>query len=157
MAIVIDVNVFQMVFDPSNVNHEDFAPVKAWIESREGFLLYGGTKYKQELLLSYRTAKLVRLLRDGGSAIEIRSEVVDAITEDVEKAVAGTKCNDPHIIGLLAAAHCNLLCSRDVESYPFIKSKKYYPKGAPKVRIYSARRNVDLLKRSDRTKIRNCV
>ena len=157
MAIVIDINTFAMVFDPANKNHADFAPVKAWVENRDGFLLFGGTKYKEELFQSYRKMRLVRQLKDGGSAIEICSRAVDAIEVGVRQAVAGTNCNDPHIIALLAAAHCSLLCSRDKESYPFIKCRDYFPKGTPKVRIYSGRRNVSLLQRCSKDDIKNVV
>lgn len=157
MAIVIDINTFAMVFDSANKNHADFAPVKTWVENREGFVLFGGTKYKDELFQSYRTMRLIRQLKDAGSAIEICSAIVDAIEVGVREAVEGTSCNDPHIIALLAAAHCSLLCSRDKESYPFIKCRNYFPKGAPKVRIYSGRRNIKLLQRCSRADVKNAV
>lgn len=157
MSIVIDINTFAMVFDSENRNHDEFAPVKSWIEDREGFLLYGGTKYKEELFQSYRTVRLVRQLRDAGSAVEICSKTVDAIEVGVRKAVEGKGCNDPHVIALLAAAHCTLLCSRDKESFPFMKCKAYFPKGSPKVRIYSGKRNIKLLQRCNRADIRNAV
>ncbi len=157
MSIVVDINTFAMVFDSANKNHAEFAPIKSWIENREGFLLFGGTKYKEELFQSYRTVRLVRQLRDAGSAIEISSEAVDAIEVGVRKAIKGTNCNDPHVIALLAASNCSLLCSHDKESYPFMKCKSYFPKGSPKVRIYSGKRNVKLLQRCNRANIRNAV
>ena len=46
------------------------SPVKEWIEEGSGFLVYGGSKFKQELLQSHRRARLVRLMRDGGRAVE---------------------------------------------------------------------------------------
>jgi predicted nucleic acid-binding protein len=158
MAIVIDVNVFSCVFDVTNENHADFAPIKSWIERREGLLIYGGTKFKCELLQSHRRVRLIRMLRDSGQAVEISSIVVDTLESEVKKKVAGSKCNDPHIIALLAAAKCTLLCSRDKESFLFIKNRSLYPKGTPKVRIYSSIRNVSLLgKKCTRNAIANIV
>lgn len=157
MAIVIDVNVFPSVFDVQSENHAEFAPVKAWIEQRNGFLIYGGTKYKEELLRSYRTVRLVRTLRDAGCAVEISEAAVDALENEIRKKVAGTTCNDPHIIALLAAAKCALLCSKDKKSFPFIKDRSLYPRGAPRVRIYTSLRNASLLGRCTRESIANAL
>lgn len=157
MAIVIDVNVFPCVFDIESELHAEFAPIKLWIERRDGFLVYGGTKFKDELLQSYRRLRLVRTLRDAGCAVEISSTVVDALEAEVSAKVVGTKCNDPHIIALLAAAKCALLCSHDKESFPFIKDRSLYPKGMPKVRIYTSLRNAGLLGRCARESIANVL
>lgn len=157
MSIVVDTNVFGVVFDSSSVDHSEFAPVRDWIEKRDGFLLFGGTTYKNELFQSHRRTRLVRLLKDAGSAIEISTAAVDRIESQVRSLVSGTSCNDPHIIALLAAASCSLLCSRDKESFPFIKDKRYYPKGAPRVRIYTGSRNRKLLSPGHRSTITNTV
>lgn len=155
MTIVVDVNAFPSVFDQKNEDHAEFAPVKAWIERGEGFLIYGGTKFKGELLQSHRRVKLVRLMRDAGLALEIDDAVVDEMESQIRKKVASSACNDPHVIALLAAARCGLLCSRDKESYPYIKDRSLYPKACPKVRIYTGLRNRDLLKPCKREEIRN--
>lgn len=157
MAIVVDVNVFPCVFDVQSQYHAEFSPVKAWIERRDGFLIYGGTKFKDELLQSYRRARLVRTLRDAGCAVEISTSTVDALESEIRAKVEGTKCNDPHIIALLAAAKCALLCSRDKESFPFVKDRTLYPKGSPKVRIYTSLRNAALLSKCDRRLIANTI
>lgn len=157
MAIVIDTNTFAMVFDQSNAKHMEFSPVKAWIERGMGFLLFGGTKYLKELSTSYRHMRLVRQLRDAGMAIEISTPVVDGMETTIIKATAGTICNDQHVMALLAAAHCSLVCSEDSKSFEFIKNRSLYPKGSPKVRIYSSAKNVRLLSRCCREEIRNCI
>lgn len=155
MSIVVDVNAFPSVFDPSNEDHAEFSPVKSWIERGEGFLLYGGTKFKAELLQSHRRVKLIRLMRDAGLAVEIDGAVVDQLEAEIKAKVSSDDCNDPHIIALLVAARCGLLCSQDKESYPFIKNRALYPRGAPRVRIYTGKRNANLLKRCKRNEIAN--
>jgi hypothetical protein len=75
----------------------------------------------------------------------------------VEAKTAGKNCNDQHLIALLAAAHCSLICSIDKKSYPFIKDRTLYPSGCPKVRIYCSARNASLLIRYRRVDIRNAV
>lgn len=155
MAIVVDVNVFPSVFDSQNEDHAEFLPVKDWIERREGFLVYGGTTFKEELLQSYHRVKLVRLLRDAGRAVEISQATVDALEVEIKEKTAGTDCDDPHVIALLAASRCPLLCSRDKRSFDYVKDKRLYPKACPKVRIYTGIRNIKLLKPCKREQIIN--
>lgn len=155
MAIVIDINVFAPVFDKENAHHKDFFPVKAWLEDGRGYLLFGGTKYLMELTASYRHLRLVRQLHDAGIAIKISTAIVDKLEGEIKEATAGTKCNDQHIIALLSAAHCSLLCSVDTSSFEYVKNKSLYPKGSPTVRIYSSARNVGLLQKCKREDIRN--
>lgn len=157
MPIVVDVNVFTSVFDTQSQDHADFAPVKEWIEKRHGLLVYGGTKFKEELIQSHRRAKLVRLLRDAGCAVEISTRVVDELEADVRRKTTGTKCNDPHIVALLGASRCPLLCSKDKESFPFIKDRQLYPKGCVRVKIYSGPQNAPLLKPNLKATVLNAV
>lgn len=155
MSIVIDTNTFSMVFDESNKLHEDFRPVKVWLHKGDGFLIFGGTKYIAELAQSIHRLRLVRRLKEAGIAVQIRDDVVDKIAAQISELTNGTVCNDQHVMALLVAARCSLLCSLDSESYPFVKQAKYYPKGAPRVRIYSSAKNVDLLVRCRMRDIRN--
>lgn len=155
MCIVIDINALAMVFNESHTKHADFLSVKKWIDERRGYVVYGGTKYKAELALTVRYMRLLRLLKDSGRAILIRDKAVDDIEIKVRNSVNGNQCDDQHIIALLGAARCNLLCSIDARSFKFIKDRTLYPKGAPIVRIYSSVRNVKLLKKSDPKKLCN--
>ena len=156
MSIVVDLNTFSMVFDSSNSKHTKFMPVKVWIDKGDGFLLFGGTKFLKELEQSYRHLRLVRSMRDAGQAIEINSNIVDKIEAHIVAATTGKRlCNDQHVMALLCAAGCDLLCSLDAESYPFVKDKTLYPPGAPKVRIYCSPRNSDLLSRCYRSAVKN--
>lgn len=138
-----------MVFNESNERHADFAAVKDWIDSRNGVVVYGGTKYKEELAETVRFMRLLRLLRDAGKAITIVDKVVDDIESTVQNLTENTDCDDQHIIALLGAARCPLLCSVDNRSFPFVKDKALYPKGTPPVRIYTALRNRNLLRKMD--------
>jgi hypothetical protein len=60
MCIVIDVNTLASVFNPETEKHEEFSPVKRWIEGGKGFVIYGGTKYKAELQKTFRYLRLIR-------------------------------------------------------------------------------------------------
>lgn len=155
MCIVIDVNALAMVFDGSNAKHNEFSPIKEWITDGKGFLVFGGKKYKRELEKLVQYLKIIRLLKDGGKAISIKDDVVDTIENNVIEKTTGTNCNDQHIIALLAASKCSLLCSTDISSFDFIKDRSLYPKKSPKVKIYKSIKNKNLLKKTKRNKICN--
>lgn len=146
MTVVIDANAFAAVFDPENADHKEFSELKRWIESGGGFLVYGGAKYKREVAQGYRRQRLIRQLKDAGKAFEICDDVVDALQADIDVATRGTDCNDQHIIALLIASRCALLCSNDISSFGHVKNAALYPKRFPRVRVYTGRRNGSLIK-----------
>ena len=145
MTVVIDANVFSAVFDETNLEHAEFSPVRQWLFAGRGFMLYGGTIYKSEILRGERSVRLLRLLKDAGRAVEICDIAVDRAREDILSKTMGTDCNDQHIIALLIAARCALLCSNDKSSFPHIKNKALYPKKFPAIKIYTGARNRNLL------------
>ena len=155
MSILIDANTFAAVFDSSNAEHQKFQAVKSWIDSGRGFLIYGGEKYKKEIIQGYHRARLIRLLRDAGKAFEIRADLVDLEEKRIKRKTKGTNCNDQHIIALLIIANCALLCSSDKTSFPHIKDKNLYPKKFPKVKIYTGPRNALLLSKKSSAAITN--
>lgn len=155
MCIVIDINALAMVFNENHADHVNFSSVKKWIDEGRGFVVFGGTKYKNELKLAIHYMRLIRLLKDAGKAISICDEAVDKIEIVVREKVKGNKCDDQHIIALLGAARCPLLCSVDARSFEFVKDRTLYPKGAPIVRIYSSNKNKKLLKKADPKKLRH--
>lgn len=148
-------NVFGAVFSTENVRHSEYAPVKKWIDEGNGFLVFGGTKYKNELHRAERYMRLIRSLRSVGKAIAIKDSEVDAINARVDELTKDSTCDDQHIIALLAASKCPLLCSLDARSFEFVKDKRLYPKKSNTVKIYSSSRNVNLLKKSDPNKLKN--
>lgn len=157
MCIVIDTNALAMVFDESNSRHPDFSFIKEWIDQRLGFVVYGGTKYKNELSLTGRYMKIIRLLKDSGQAVMIHDDVVNQLEAVVTSKTVGTDCDDQHVIALLGASNCPLLCSVDSRSYPFVKDKGLYPKGCGKVKIFSSKRNRKLLKKTNISILNNVV
>lgn len=155
MCIVIDINTISMVFQVENERHSEFSDVKAWLDSKLGVVVYGGTKYKEELSKTVRHAKLLRQMRDGGRAVTIDDAAVDAQELLVKEKTQGTDCDDQHVIALLGTARCALLCSVDNRSFPFVQNKELYPKGAPRVKIYTSKRNKALLKKCDPAVLKN--
>ena len=54
MCIVIDANVMSNVFDTNSKNHADFKSVHEWIYKGKGKVVYGGTKYIDEIPQRFR-------------------------------------------------------------------------------------------------------
>lgn len=154
MCVVIDINVLALVLNPYSGDH-NFQPMREWIEAGDGFLVYGGTKYKKELMKTPRYLRLIRLMKDAGKAAAIRDSAVDSNESVIRRKLGQSSHNDHHIVALLGAAHCPLLCSKDRSSFSLIKNWKLYPPGAPRVKIYCSIRNKNLLKRSSKASLRN--
>ena len=156
MCIVVDINTLAPVFNEACDRHPDFAHVKNWIDEGHGFLVFGGTKFKEELGKAYRYLRLIRLMKESGQAVAIQDDVVDAEEKRVKALTDGTTCDDQHIIGLLSASRCPLVCSEDERAYPYLRDRTLYPDGMTRVRIYSSRRNRSLLNRPmARTRLKN--
>lgn len=157
MCIVIDINSLPSVFNSNCATHSEFAPVRDWINSKKGFLVYGGSKYKKELKKTFRYFRLVRKLKDAGKAIPISDSLVDKSEDNISEKVSGTGCDDQHIVSLLGVSYCPLLCSVDLRSFKYIKDRTLYPKGMSQVRIYSSSRNKNLLSKMCVSMLKNTV
>jgi hypothetical protein len=156
MCILIDVNVISAVFNEEDSRHRDFFPVKGYIESGGGFFVYGGTKYKKELAASgIRVMRLVRDMRNTGKVVTIDDAVVDALEADVIVKTSGTQCDDQHIIAIIGASSCPLLCSGDYRSFQYIKDRDLYPRGVKRVKIYTTLAHKRLLLRMKKSVLRN--
>jgi len=126
-----------------------------WIKRGRGFLVFGGTRYKEELRKAYRYLRLVRQMKISGQAVAIRDDAVDEAEVRVKEETAGTGCDDQHIIALLGVSRCPLFCSNDGRSYRYIRDRSLYPAGMARVRIYSSGRNQTLLTPMRRERLKN--
>lgn len=155
MCIVIDTNALAHVFNQNSKAHQDFEPVRHWVIEGEGRVVYGGAKYKEELLKAHRYLRLLRLLKDARRACEIKEDMVNAEHVRLEQATKGTDCNDQHIIAIFVVSGCRLFCSCDSSSDKYIKDESLYPKGHPRPSIYRSRNHKHLLSRKYIVRLRN--
>ncbi len=157
MCIVIDTNSLSSVFNTENVRHVDFVPLKRWIIEGEGFIVYGGTKYKKELSRTKRYLRLFRLLKDKRRVSEIDASKVDAEHAGINLKTKGTDCNDQHIIAIFIASGCRLFCSVDIHADKYIKDRTLYPKQHPRPLIYRGLNQQNLLCRKYIVKLRHVI
>lgn len=128
MCIVIDINTLAPVFEKDN----EFLPVFDWIHNGKGKIVYGGSKYLDELPAKYHP--IFKSFKDANKAHYIDSSKVDEKTSWVTSTVVDKKFNDQHIVALLLVSKCKLICSRDIESYPFLQHSSFFTqKTKPKI------------------------
>jgi hypothetical protein len=145
MCIVIDANTFAAVFSDSCQEHEEFEPVLTWIIYGKGKIIYGGSKYEQELRHCRKYLGIFSELRKVGKVVVLNSTKVDYIQQQVEGIISHSNFDDPHIVAIVIVSGCRLICSNDGRAHPFFKDKNLYPKHFERPRIYSGYGNRDLL------------
>lgn len=125
--------------------HHEFKPVFDWIFYGPGRVVYGGTKYKDELKKARRYFGIFLELRKQRKAIEVDDFKVDQRQAELEEMVKHKDFDDAHIIAIVIVSGCRLICSNDSRAYTFIQDKKLYPKNFKRAKIYKGLSNQNLL------------
>lgn len=145
MAIIIDTNCFARVFCRSNKEHADFAPVLEWIVCGNGFLVYGGSKYKQELRNAMKYMRFFNMLKTAKKAIAFDDEPIDKLQEKYEQLIHDPDFDDPHLPAIVLVSKCRLICTKDRRSFRFVTSPDIYPKRFHVPMYYSGLQDEDKL------------
>ena len=147
MCIVIDCNALSPVFNSSDSKHSMFSPVKDWIIDGNGKIIYGGTKYKQELSKLKSILRLLTLLkdRDKRKIIVLDSGQVDFEHMRLENKIKSKNFNDAHIVAIVIVSGARLISTLDSKSHEFIKMNSIYPKRFHRPKIYSNSNHQHLL------------
>ena len=143
MCIIIDANTLPSVFDSNAANHIEFKHVLDWINNGKGKLVYGGTKYKQELNRNY--LKLFSIYSRARKAVLCNDGEVDAETKKVAAVIQHPDFDDPHLVALLRVSGCKLICSLDERAYTYFHHKSFFTPASTRPKIYKSSRNADLL------------
>jgi len=146
MCLVIDCCTLASVFDESNTQHKEFAPVRHWLFKGKGKLIYGGTHYVEELERAPRYLGIFVELGRSKKAIKINTSVVDGLESEIKNQVKTKKFNDPHLIAIMRASGCRTVCTADEKAMPFLKSQALYGVGSKRAKIYSREKNKKLLR-----------
>lgn len=144
MCLIIDTNVFGSVFNKNSKYHEQFEPVLNWIVYGKGKVVYGGDKYINEMVKANYVG-LFKLLSRSRKVIRLPDQRVNEIQNDLESKNSDPKFNDPHIVSIVIASKCKIVCTEDRESHAYIKDPSLYPKGTKPPKIYSNKSHKYLL------------
>lgn len=153
MCIIIDTNTFKSVFDEESAKHDEFKPVYDWILEGEGKIVYGGTKYKEELKKVYRIVKVFGQFARMRKVIPIDDGEVDNYQKVLEELENHRDFDDPHLVSICYISKCRLVCTDEKRALPFIARKDFYPNNSPRPKIYTGKRNADLLCRKNMAEI----
>lgn len=145
MCLIIDTNTFASVFNEGCQDHEEFSPVKTWIMEGKGKAIFGGSTYRKELKEALSYLKLFNTLKDIGKACEVPQEDVDEVEIQLKQLESHRDFDDAHIVAIAIVSKINLICSKDSRSHPFLKDRRFYPKGMKRPKIYTGKKNASLL------------
>lgn len=147
MCIVIDVNAFPSVFNESSADHNDFSYVKDWIRrpNHRAKLVYGGSQYKKELRQMPKYQAIILELDKIRKVCEIDGLAVDRWQRRIDAKYKHKDFDDSHIIAIIAISTCRLICTKDRRSFPFLLNKSFYPRNFKLPKLYTSKRNSDLL------------
>jgi len=145
MCIVIDTNRLSSVLNPKASDHGEFRPILDWIDRRKTKIVYGGTKYKEELSKAPKYFSTLVEMKKAGKVHEVDDGEVDRWENEIARKTQHTNFNDQAIVAIVIVSRCRLVCSNDQASFSFIRLKTLYPNGVSRPSIYTGRRNVALL------------
>jgi hypothetical protein len=117
MCLVIDANCFGLVFAKAK---NGFTPIRTWIEQGDGCMIYGGTKYNRELRDGGALPFVAELSR-GRKAANVPTDTVDQIAAQLKAKFPESKFNDEHIVALVVASRCCVVCSNDQTAIAYLK------------------------------------
>ena len=136
MCLVIDTCCLTMVFDGNNQLHSGFQSVLRWITGK-GCMIYGGTKYNEELRRLTKILPLVVELAKQRKAIQIENPSVDAIAAQLKRKYPEDEFNDEHIVALVIASRCRVVCTNDNAAISYLRRPDVFAgSGASRPSIY---------------------
>jgi predicted nucleic acid-binding protein len=145
MPVIIDTNCIASLFSQRDLRHKDFEPVLRWILSGKGMMIFGGTKYKQELAKLHKYLKIVRLIKEAGKVYEGDSFLIDQYQKIVEEENDDEDFDDPHLVAIVYVTKCRIICSTDDRSIKHVTNSKYYPHKFKRPVYYKSDKNTNLL------------
>jgi hypothetical protein len=142
MCIIIDTNTLPSVFDKKSLNHHEFEPVYEWIWNGKGKVVYGGTKYVEEI---GKYMPIFNELRRAKKAVYINNLEVDKQEISASSKIQHKDFDDQHLVGLLLESKCKLICSLDQRAYPYFRSSIFFNPSSKKPKIYNNKKNKKML------------
>ncbi len=154
MTVIIDTNAVSITFDSKNTRHSEFKPVVDHLLDRGSRvkLVYGGTKYLQEVNNFRKFITLFAELNRIRKLVKIPCNVVDAKHAEIDqlnlkkgRSLADDRYNDGHILALAITSRSKLIVTSDRRSIDFLKERCFYEHVSHIPSFYTSDRNEDML------------
>lgn len=158
MCFVLDVNAFSCVFDSASEKHDDFNPLRKWLDNNpKTCLVYGGKKYKDEIgrmnkyfpiLIEYKKLRKIN---------EICDKKINKVEKDLIKLIDNKDFDDAHHVAIFCVSGCLIFASLDKRADQYIKMNELYPSGQSRPRIYRSKDHRHLLCDDNIVKLKNVI
>lgn len=152
MCVIIDACVRDLVFTASP--SDAAVPVLEWIEEGDGRMIYGGSKFCDELFTQKkddervpldRVIRRVKAWKQAGRALEFPRAVIDA-EEKIVRAMNVAMSNDVHVLALARVSGARVLFSTDGKLHADFKNAAIVDN--PRGTIYQTKDHGALLQHS---------
>jgi hypothetical protein len=142
MCLILDANRFGEAL--STPPSPDYRPIIDWLTASNstGMVVFGGTKFLQEIARSPRARQWFLELQRAGRAKSIDRAAVDA----EEKAIrARGLCfsDDEHLVALARKSGARIICTEDAALFKDVRNPALLSQ--PRGRVYRTKRHVALL------------
>jgi hypothetical protein len=139
MCVILDTNRFSTAL--KNPTDPQYLPLLNWILGGQGLLIFGGTKYDEEIdnVAVARTFFAQRLR--AGQAFRVPKAEVDA--EEAAVRLLPHESDDEHIVALARLSGARTVCTEDSDLMSDFKDPSLVSK--PRGRVYRSKSHLDLL------------
>jgi predicted nucleic acid-binding protein len=142
MCLILDANRFgEALSTPPN---QHYLPIIDWLTASDstGMVIFGGTKFLQEIARSERARRwFIELQRVG------RAKSIDRAVVDAEERALRTRglcvSDDEHLVALARKSGTRVFCTEDAALFKDVRNPKLLSK--PRGRVYRTKRHVALL------------
>lgn len=144
-GVLLDTNCFAHVFNRNDKEHKEFEDFLRWLCCGPGYLVYGGSKYLKELNNTEKYRKVFTILHNYNKAIAYNARDIDQEQDRIVHIVDDPHFDDPHLPAILIIAKCNVVCTGDSRSFPFLSRRDIYDGRIKCPKFYTGKRCVGLL------------
>lgn len=145
--IIIDSCTLSSVFIPTSSDYNQFKDVSEALYKGHCRMVYGGSKYIEELSRVRSVLRIVLALSKKNRVRKLDDSAVDKRQKYVERIINDPAFNDPHLPAIAFVGNCHMICSKDKECMEFVKDKRLYPTHFRVPVFYTSKKNRDLLYR----------
>jgi hypothetical protein len=142
MCLILDANRFGEAL--STPPSPDYRPIIDWLtaSSSAGMVVFGGTKFLQEIARSPRARQWFLELQRAGRAKSIDRAAVDA-EEQAVRARGLCSSDDEHLVALASVSGARIFCTEDAALFKDVRNPALLSQ--PRGRVYRTKRHVALL------------
>ena len=145
MCIVVDPPAFIPMFKTKDSEHHEFVQVKNWVADGPGKFVTGGSLYRAQLKKVGSVLAFLTELEKRGKVVRRSDATVDTEHVKVKRIEPNKKFDDPHLVALIRATGCRLICVRDNSAHKYLTDGKFYKQICAVPKLYTGAKNADLL------------